>query len=112
MASCRPAPIAGPLIAPTTGIGRESMALCSAMSRRGIGGERVAGEVGAGVEHRALAGEHDGPDILGRRLLDRLTQTVDKLGVQRIAALRALQFQGCHVAVSGHTNHGATLSAR
>ncbi|CNL35892.1 Uncharacterised protein [Mycobacterium tuberculosis] len=35
MASCKPAPMAGPLIAPTTGIGEASIALCSSMSRSG-----------------------------------------------------------------------------
>ncbi|EUA30181.1 hypothetical protein I553_4438 [Mycobacterium xenopi 4042] len=35
IASCSPAPMAGPLIAPITGIGAASRALCRAMSRSG-----------------------------------------------------------------------------
>ena len=88
------------------------MALCSAIRRSGIvGGEGVAGQVGAGAEHAALAGQHDGADILGGGQLDRFAQTLDELGVERIAPLRALQFQGRDVTVTGDTNHGATLSA-
>ena len=42
-------------------------------------------------------------------LLDGFAQTVDELAVQRVAALGALHLQGHHVAVAGHTNHGASL---
>ena len=59
----------------------------------------------------ALAGQHDRADVFGRGLLDRLPQAVDELAVQRVAALGALHLQGHHVAVAGHTNHGATLLA-
>jgi hypothetical protein len=57
----------------------------------------------------ALAGQHDGPDVFGGGLLDRLAQTVDERAVQRVAALGTLHFEGHHVAVAGHTNHVASL---
>ena len=63
------------------------------------------GEVSARAEHRALARQHDHPDVFGRGLLDRLAQAVDELAVQRVAALGTLDLQGHHVAVAGHTNH-------
>ena len=72
-----------------------------------VGDARGVGQVGARAEHVALAGQHDGPDVFGRGLLDRLAQAVDEFAVQRVAALGALHLQGHHVAVAGHTNHGA-----
>ena len=54
----------------------------------------------------ALTGQHDGPDVFGHGLLDRLAQAVNERAVQRVAALGALHLQGHHVAVAGHTNHG------
>ncbi len=55
------------------------------------------------------AGQHDGPDVLGRGALHRFPQAVDKLAVQRVAPLFALQFQGQDIAVSGDTNHVVSL---
>jgi hypothetical protein len=57
----------------------------------------------------ALAGQHDGPDIFGRGLLDRLAQAVDERAVQCVAALGTLHLQGHHVAVAGHFDHAASL---
>ena len=71
-----------------------------------VGGERVPGQVGAGAEHRALAGQHDGADVSAGGLLDRLPQLVDELGVQRIAPLGPLQLDGHNGFVSGDTDHG------
>ena len=53
----------------------------------------------------ALAGEHDGADILGGGLLDRFAQPVDQSAVERVAALGALHLQSHHVAAAGHSNH-------
>ena len=107
-----PAPIAGPLIAPMIGTGALSMARFNARALSGSSSAtRAVGQVRARAEHCTLAGQHDGPDVFGGGLLDRFAQAVDELAVQRIAALRALHFQGHHVAVTGHTNHGATLLA-
>ena len=108
-----PAPIAGPLIAPMTGTGAVSIAMLSALALSGSSSATPCGvgQVGAGAEHVPLAGQHDRPDVLGRGFLDRFTQAVDELAVERVAALGTLHLQCHHVAVAGHTNHGATLAS-
>ena len=72
-----------------------------------VGGERVAAQVGAGAEHGALPGQHDGTDILAGRLLHGLAQLLDQLGVQRVAPFRTLQLNGQDVFDAGDTDHGA-----
>jgi hypothetical protein len=75
-----------------------------------VGGERVTAQVGAGAEHGALPGQHDGTDVLTSRLFDGLAQLLDELGVQRIAPFRPLQLDGHDVFDAGHTNHAPKLS--
>jgi hypothetical protein len=71
-----------------------------------LGHPRGISQVGARAEHPALAGQDDRADVFGGGLLDRLTQGVHKLTVQRVAAFFALHLQGHYVAVAGRTNHG------
>ena len=56
IARMTPAPIAGPLIAPMTGIGAASMAMFSALALSGsfVGHALPLGQVGARTEHVAL----------------------------------------------------------
>ena len=57
----------------------------------------------------ALAGQHYGPDVFAGGFLDGFAQTVDERAVQRVATVGALHLQRHHIAIAGHTNHGATL---
>ena len=75
-----------------------------------VGGEYVPGQIRAGAEHRALAGQHDHarrPVVAG--LLDRLPQLVDELGIQGIAALGTLQFDGHNGFGLGDADHSPSL---
>ena len=111
MASCRPAPIAGPLIARDHRYRRRVDRLVQRDQPVGIvGGERVAAQVGAGAEHGALPGQHESTDILARGLLDGLAQLLDQLRVERIAPFGTLQLNRQDVFDAGDTDHAAKLS--
>ncbi len=108
IARMTPAPMAGPLIAPMTGIGCR---VDGEVQRQGLVGQLV-GHAEASLRSAPALNTCPAPvSTIARTssvagLLDRFPQLVDELAVQRVAALGPLQLQGHDVAGAGNTDHG------